>query len=205
MNLLLKFLKIFVTTICIAVCIYELILIILKFRRDSFQVVNEIQFNELLAPSITLCPGPAWKSPGPFLSQEHFEKSTYAAEEIYHPDILKMLRNESAFTFKKQYSLYYGLCYTLQKLAPEMVSDYSFQIVVNDSLDYNFYLHEPHENEWLFMNVYPYEVPIKYIHVTTNPELGENFQYYNKFFVSDCSQTELDHSTRLFYDLIISR
>ena len=65
------------------------------------------------------------------LTLKHFEKSTYAAEEIYHPDILKMLRNESAFTFKKQYSLYYGLCYTLQKLAPEMVSDYSFQIVVN--------------------------------------------------------------------------
>ena len=70
MNLWLKFFKIFVTTICIAVCTYELILIMLKFRRDSFQVVNEIQFNELLAPSITLCPAAAWKSPGPFLSQE---------------------------------------------------------------------------------------------------------------------------------------
>ena len=118
------------------------------------------------------------------LTLKHFEKSTYSAEEIYHPDILKMLKNESAFTFKKQYSLYYGLCYTLQKLAPEKVSDYSFQIVVNGSLDYNFYLHEPHENEWLFMNVYPYEVPIKYIGASTNPNLGECAQagaFQNKF------------------------
>ena len=52
------------------------------------------------------------------------------------------------------------------------MSDYSFQIVVNDSMDYNYYLHEPNENEWLLMSVYPYEVPIKYIGQVHNDDIG---------------------------------
>ena len=85
---------------------------------------------------------------------------------------MEALRNHSLFTFKSQYSSYYGLCYTLQKLAPEQVSDYSFQIVVNKSMDYNYYLHEPHENEWLYMSVYPYEVPIYYINANNDDDIG---------------------------------
>ena len=61
-----------------------------------------------------------------------------------------------------------GTWYYLQ----EKVSDYSFQIVVNDSMDYNYYLHEPNENEWLLMSVYPYEVPIKYIGQVHNDDIG---------------------------------
>ena len=44
----------------------------------------------------------------------------------------------------------------MQKLTPEKVADYSFQIVVVNSMDYIYYLHEPDENEYLFMSVYPY-------------------------------------------------
>ena len=39
-------------------------------------------------------------------------------------------------------------------------------------MDYNYYLHEPNENEWLLMSVYPYEVPIKYIGQVHNDDIG---------------------------------
>ena len=52
----------------------------------------------------------------------------------------------------------------MQKLTPEKVADYSFQIVVVNSMDYIYYLHEPDENEYLFMSVYPYR--------------GKFFQYF---------------------------
>ena len=45
----------------------------------------------------------------------------------------------------------------MQKLYQEKVSDYSFTMAVNGSLDYNYYLHNPYENEYLLMSVYPYE------------------------------------------------
>ena len=44
----------------------------------------------------------------------------------------------------------------MQKLTPEKAADYSFQIVVVDTMDYIYYLHEPGENEYLLMSVYPY-------------------------------------------------
>ena len=59
----------------------------------------------------------------------------------------------------------------MQNLKPQKLSDYSFKFVVNRSMDYNYYLHEPLENEWLFMSVYPYEIKIKYLNVHNNNEI----------------------------------
>ena len=53
----LKVLQVIVTAFCIIICIYELIIIAMKLKRESFEAISEIQYDELLAPSITLCPG----------------------------------------------------------------------------------------------------------------------------------------------------
>ena len=171
MNWLIVF-KYVVTGICLVLCIYEFVIIALKTTKDSFQAINEKVFDQLLAPVITLCPGPAWKEAGPFLNEEHFKNSTYSEEEIFHPETLEILRNKSLFNYQQQYASYYGLCFVIQMLSPVKVSDYSFQIVVNSSLDYNYYLHDPNENEWLLMSVYPYEVPINYINQANLPSIG---------------------------------
>ena len=139
---------------------------------NFFKAINEIAHDSLLPPVMTLCPGPAWKSSGPFLNDAHFKNSTYSEEEIFHPKTLEYLRNESLFIFKQQYASYYGLCFVIQKLSPEKVSDYSFQVVVNETMDYNYYLHEPLENEYLFMSVYPYEVIIKHIDARNDDQFG---------------------------------
>ena len=89
--------------------------------------------------------------------QENFWNNTYSWEEIFHPQTLKVLKNESLYNVTQTYASYYGLCFTMQKLTPERVSDYSFQIVVNNTVDYIYYLHEPYENEYLFMSIYPHE------------------------------------------------
>ena len=94
--------------------------------------------------------GTAWKASGPFLNEEHFKKSTYSEEEIFHPKTLEALRNESLFIFKQQYASYYGLCFVMQKLTPEKISDYSFQVVVNGSIGivfiFSFYVFRPISN-----------------------------------------------------------
>ena len=105
------------------------------------------------------------------MNEEIFRKSVYTAEEIFHPSTLAILRNKSMFDFQEQYSSYYGLCFTMQNLKPQKVSDYSFQFVVNRSIDYTYYLHEPLENEWLFMSVYPYEIVVKYLDVHNDNEI----------------------------------
>ena len=150
-------------------------------------MINELHYETLLAPVISLWPGTAWKKIGPFRNDHDFNESTYTWGEIFHPDTLKVLRNESLYTIKVQYASYYGLCFVLQKLTPEKVSDYSFQIVVNDTLDYNYYLHEPYENEYLLMSVYPYEVPIVNINAANDDFIGGADIIYEKEIIRKLS------------------
>ena len=124
-----------VTLVFFFLSIYELIVIAIKaLGHDSFQAINELKFEELVAPSITLCPGPAFKRAGPFLGEQEFTDNKYTWEEIFHPKTLATMKNESLFKIKETYASYYGVCFTMQKLTPEKVSDYSFQIVVNNSI-----------------------------------------------------------------------
>ena len=54
----LNILKWTVTLACFSYCVYECIHIITKFiAKESFQAINELVFEELLSPSLTLCPG----------------------------------------------------------------------------------------------------------------------------------------------------
>ena len=88
----LKFLTIVnasVTLVFFCLSIYELIVIAIKaLGHDSFQAINELKFEELVAPSITLCPGPAFKRAGPFLGEQEFTDNKYTWEEIFHPKTL---------------------------------------------------------------------------------------------------------------------
>ena len=176
-----KVFKLILLLLLLVLCSLELIQVFKKFiRQDSYQMINELHYETLLAPVITFCPATAWKKIGPFRNNQEFEESTYTWDEIFHPDTLAVLRNESLYNIKVQYASYYGLCFVLQKLTPEKVSDYSFQIVVNDTLDYNYYLHEPQENEYLLMSVYPYEVPIVNINAANNDGIGGADIIYQK-------------------------
>mgnify|MGYP007023058769 CR=1 FL=1 len=131
--------------------ILHLLLLTLKFAptfcNGNITLAKSL-FDKLLSPSITFCPAPAWKSPGPFKNSGEFSNNTYSWEEIFHPQTLKVLKNESLYNVTQTYASYYGLCFTMQKLTPERVSDYSFQIVVNNTVDYIYYLHEPYMNTY---------------------------------------------------------
>ena len=49
------------------------------------------------------------------MNEEVFKKSTFSEEEIFHPKTLEVLRNESLFIFKQQYSSYYASFQYLKK------------------------------------------------------------------------------------------
>ena len=158
---------------------------------ESFTALLLQYHEKLMPPVLTICPGPGFKNSGtyyfdrltkeflnlpiklgPFLNREHLQNSSYSAEELFHPRTLKKLQNKSLYNFKEQYSSYYGLCFVIEKLAAEGVSDYSFEVVVNDEMDYNCMLSEPDENEWMFMSVFPYDIHMKKIDVNNNNNIG---------------------------------
>ena len=106
---ILTIVKVLVAAIGLAASLKELIVIAKKLASgDSFQAINQWSYEELMPPVITLCPSPAWKRPGPFLSDEEFLNSTYAWAEIFHPQTLTQLQNKTLFEIKHTYASYYG-------------------------------------------------------------------------------------------------
>ena len=123
-----------ITLVLFSLFSYELILIIKKFQRDSFQFINEHVFEEILPPVITFCPAPAYKKTAPFLSQQEFMENKFTWEEIFHPVTLGKIRNREFYYTKETYAAYYGICFTVQKRTPEKISDFSFQFALNSSI-----------------------------------------------------------------------
>lgn len=130
----LKIISFILTLILLGLFINEFITIMKKAVLYTFEALNVYNNEEMLAPTITLCPGPGWKSNGPFLNPDHLKRSAFSWEEVFHPLTLEALMNQSLFESRLTYTAYYGQCFTMTKLTPEKIADYSFQLVVNDSI-----------------------------------------------------------------------
>ena len=68
-------------------------------------------------------------------------------------------------------------------------------------MDYIYYLHEPYENEYLLMSVYPYEVGLKYIDANNNNGIAGGGIQYRKEIVrkiagKGCQDTTIHSFTR---------
>ena len=78
-----------------AACFKELLVIGKKvLGNETFLAINQLAFEELLPPIITLCPEPAWKSQCPFLTENELLENSFSNwEEIFHPQTLTKLQN----------------------------------------------------------------------------------------------------------------
>ena len=123
------------------------------------------------------------ETPYPFLTEKELLENSFSWEETFHPQTLTKLQNKSLFATRQIYSSFNGLCFEIEKLSPEKVSDYSFQLVLNNSMDYYYYLHEKKENEYLFMNVYPYEMRLQYLDANNDDGVGAAGIIYRKDMV----------------------
>lgn len=144
-----KVAKFVVLAICMAFFINELVKVGKKtIQRETFVAANDLALDKLLLPSITICPAPAWKKMGPFLTPHEMEESAFYAEEMFHPESLKAMKDETIFQFSPTNTIYYGRCHTIKNIDAGLAPD-PFKIMLNNSIDYIFYLHEPSEEKLL--------------------------------------------------------
>ena len=146
-----KVIKFVVLLICSGFFITELVKVGMKtIQKETFLTTNKVTFHELLLPSITICPAPAWKKMGPFLQPNELEQSAFYAEEMFHPKTLMEVQDERIFQLSSTNTFYLGRCYTIKNIDAGLVPDGdSFKIMLNNSIDYVFYLHEPSEEKLL--------------------------------------------------------
>ena len=99
-------------------------------------------------PSLTICPALAWKSREVITNQNTLKSKSFTLEDIFSPNTLKIITNQTLFFMKESYTTYNGMCYTIRKLLPVTAYDYSFEFMLNKSMDYVYLVHEPYIDEF---------------------------------------------------------
>jgi hypothetical protein len=142
-------------------------------NKDTFATVALEEMEKLLLPSFTICPGKGFKAYGYAFTEDQYEANTYQMEEIFTNNTLLDLRNVSKYSIKTIRSQYHGQCYTIQKLEEVTTSaDYSCKLMFKKGMDIDFYPHEPYEEEWLLLSVFPYDVIVDKIDVENDQGIG---------------------------------
>ena len=138
-----------ITFICFCIFGYQIFDIGEKFlKRSSFHVSNEHSHDKMTLPSLTICPALAWKSREVITNQNTLKSKSFTLEDIFSPNTLKIITNQTLFFMKESYTTYNGMCYTIRKLLPVTAYDYSFEFMLNKSMDYVYLVHEPYIDEF---------------------------------------------------------
>ena len=62
---------------------------------------------------MTFCPWPLFKNQGFHYTSEGFKKNSFDLEEIFHPQGMEDLKNETLFLIKTTWTMFYGQCFTI--------------------------------------------------------------------------------------------
>ena len=145
-------LKYSITLACFCIFGYQIFDIGEKFlKRSSFHVSNEHSHDKMTLPSLTICPALAWKSKDVIVNDTILESKRFSLQDMFSPETIKIITNQSLFFMKESYTTYNGMCYTIQKLNPVSAYDYSFVFMLNTTMDYVYLVHEPYIDEFYIL------------------------------------------------------
>ena len=65
-------------------------------------------------PSMTFCPWPVYRTKGFHFQKEDFNKNTFDLEDMFHPVMLSVLKDEALVQIKTIWSIFYGKCFTVK-------------------------------------------------------------------------------------------
>ena len=68
-----------------------------------------------LLPPITVCPLTAFKAKGTFFNMETVLNNTFEMEQVFSPNTIKMLKNESLYSVKEVHSVLLGRCFMVTR------------------------------------------------------------------------------------------
>ena len=68
---------------------------------------------EIDLPAITICPGIAFKTQGPFFDEAAFEKNAYKLQDILSEESVLQLSNETLYKVLEVRNVLHGRCYTI--------------------------------------------------------------------------------------------
>ena len=114
-------------------------------------------------PCITIRPAAASKKHGFFYTKQDYEENTFNLDDVFHPETVERLSNESLYTIDHLNTLVYGKCHKLCYKNP-VSPQQGEQLVLKKQSDYIIYTLGVEEEFWLAMpSRFPYEIGLQYL------------------------------------------
>ena len=106
--------KVLIYSGCIITFCYQLRNIIEGFLDERLAVASgTITYDSLELPALTVCPGVAFKTVGPFYDEDSFLKNAFELEDIFALETIAGLRNKSLYEIVEVRNVLHGRCYTI--------------------------------------------------------------------------------------------
>ena len=115
-------------------------------------------------PYFTVCPLPGFWKHGPFFRRFEFFNNSFNLDDIFDPETVTSLNNESQYLVKEVLSLYFGRCYCIKILREGHLFVWGFKGL----WDTKVYLHTKDEEFWLVLAYFPLEVSSVILDTTNN-------------------------------------
>ena len=132
-----------------------------------------IGYNELEMPALTLCPGKAFKSVGPFFDETSFLDNAFGLEDIFDASTIKNLANETLYEIHEIRNVLHGRCYTIYFKSKVKARDFSKATFhFTRSHDFYLYFHSPGVELWLLFYTFPFSVTSEKILLSQDPSIS---------------------------------
>ncbi len=125
-------------------------------NEKTFVAVSHVKLESLKLPELTICPIQAYKSvPKPW-NASILNAHQFSQEDIFVD--VDAVKNSKKLKLVEVPSRFYIMCQKVSMTGPVKAQDYSFAFRLKNLTDYIVYIHEPGEEFWLRLGIYPYEM-----------------------------------------------
>ena len=116
---------------------------------------------------------PGWKgNSGCPKTQQEWNSKVYKLEDIFTAPTVKKLSNKTLIQLSQNPTELFGNCFTIKKLDPVTIAQYDPELELNDGMDVHVFVHDEHEEHFLFLAIFPYD--LSYIFVNSKNDQGIN-------------------------------
>ncbi len=172
-NRLFQFAELVLITACFAGFVVQLVDIYLKYEaKTTIVVAEDISYEKLHLPVITVCPGPGWKTPGKPINYIQMAEKKFKLEEMFINKTVQELKNTSAYHIREIATVAFGYCYTIRKLDPVIEGIVEPYLFMDKRLDLILAYHEKHEESWMFFGTFPDTFRLLYLHLENLVNIG---------------------------------
>jgi hypothetical protein len=110
-------LKIAIYLSCFGIFFFQAGVIFDQYLKDLTSVaINRQTYKEIELPAVTLCPGVAFKSNGPFYNENDFQENSFELTDILSNDTIEMLQNDKVYKVIEVRNALHGRCHTIHTL-----------------------------------------------------------------------------------------